>query len=51
MHYFYFRRFVAGKRKGKTPIEILTGKSQDKNWLEILFDKINIEDFYFKKAA
>ncbi|MBA7635083.1 hypothetical protein ES703_42683 [subsurface metagenome] len=36
MHYHNHRRYVAGKRKGKTPIEILTGKTQDKDWLELV---------------
>ncbi len=40
MHYHNHRRSVAGKRKGKTPMEILTGKTQDKDWLELLMEKV-----------
>ena len=38
MFYHNHRRYIAGKRKGKTPIEILTGKKQDKDWTELLFE-------------
>ena len=41
MFYHNHRRFKAGKRKGKTPIELFTGKKQDKNWLELLLLKPN----------
>jgi hypothetical protein len=36
--YHNHRRYKAGKRKGKTPIELLTGKEQEKDWLELLLD-------------
>jgi len=44
MDYYNNRPFTRGKRKGKSPIEILTGKKQDKDW----FDKI-IEIVRLKK--
>ena len=38
MFYHNYRRYKAGKRKGKTPMELLTGARQEKDWLEILMD-------------
>jgi ABC-type transporter MlaC component len=38
MFYHNHRRYTDGKRKGKTPIEILTGKKQEKDWIELIFD-------------
>lgn len=38
MFYHNHRRYKAGKRKGKTPMELLTGKKQNKDWLEILLN-------------
>ena len=32
------RRFVRGKRAGKAPIEILTGKELEKTWLDALLE-------------
>ncbi|MBX3280447.1 MAG: hypothetical protein KF868_20810 [Acidobacteria bacterium] len=32
------RRFNRGKRAGKAPIEILTGKEMDKTWLDSLLE-------------
>jgi hypothetical protein len=32
------RRFVRGKRAGKAPIEILTGKAMEKTWLDSLLE-------------
>ena len=40
MFYHNHRRYIAGKRKGQTPTEILSGKKQEKDWIEILFDVI-----------
>jgi hypothetical protein len=40
MHYHNYRRYRDGVRKGKTPMEILTGKEQTKDWLAILLDII-----------
>jgi hypothetical protein len=39
MYYHNHRRYIGGrKRKGKTPIEILTGRKQEKDWIELIFD-------------
>jgi hypothetical protein len=40
MFYHNHRRYKAGKRKGKTPMELLTGTKQDKDWLEMLLEKV-----------
>ena len=44
MHYHNHRRYLAGVRKNKTPMEILTGEDQTKDWIEILFDVIEEKD-------
>jgi len=44
MHYHNHRRYLAGVRKNKTPMELLTGKDQSKDWVEILFDIIEEKD-------
>ena len=44
MHYHNHRRYRDGVRKGKTPIEILTGKKQPKDWMSLLFDIIREKD-------
>ncbi len=59
MFYHNHRRYVGGKRKGKTPIEILTARKQEKDWLELLIEKVpwgqfkiateHTEQEYFKK--
>ncbi|MDM8548782.1 hypothetical protein QUF72_01840 [Desulfobacterales bacterium HSG2] len=38
MFYHNHRRYRAGKRKGSTPVEILTGRKQEKDWIELLLD-------------
>ena len=38
--YHNHRRYKAGKRKGKTPMEIITGRKQEKDWLELLLDVV-----------
>lgn len=38
MFYYNHRPFERGKRKGKAPIEILTGKPLEKNWLDLLLE-------------
>ena len=38
MYYHNHRRYRAGKRKGKTPMELLIGARQEKDWLEMLMD-------------
>ena len=44
MHYHNHRRYRDGLRKDKTPMEILTGKEQAKDWISILFDIIREKD-------
>ena len=44
MHYHNHRRYSCGVRKDKTPMEILTGKKQAKDWISILFDIIKEKD-------
>ncbi len=44
MHYHNHRRYCDGKRKGKTPMELLAGKEQKKDWIEILLDIIREKD-------
>jgi len=34
------RRFVRGKRAGKAPIELLTGKELEQTWLESLLETV-----------
>ena len=40
MYYHNYRRYRDGVRKDKTPMEILTGKEQTKDWLALLLDII-----------
>ena len=44
MFYHNHRRYIDGKRKGKTPFEILTGKDQEKDWLELILDIVEQKD-------
>ena len=44
MFYHNHRRYRDGKRKGKTPMELLTGQEQDKDWIELVFDLIREKD-------
>jgi hypothetical protein len=44
MHYHNHRRYRDGKRKNKTPMEILTGEEQTKDWISILLDIIREKD-------
>jgi len=44
MFYHNRRRYKDGERKGFTPIEILTGKQQEKDWIELLFDLVKEKD-------
>ena len=44
MHYHNYRRYADGVRKNKTPIELLTGKEQTKDWISMLFDIIRAKD-------
>ena len=49
--YHNHRRYVAGKRKGKTPIEIFTGREQEQDWLELLIEKVPWDQSEFLKVA
>jgi len=40
MFYHNHRRYLQGARKGHTPMELLTGKTQQKDWLDLLMDKV-----------
>lgn len=42
MFYHNHRRFQSGKRKGKTPMEILTKQKQEQDWLDLLLQKIKV---------
>jgi len=44
MFYHNHRRYVDGKRKGYTPIEMLTGKKQEKDWIDLILDTIEQKD-------
>lgn len=48
MFYHNHRRYTAGKRKGKTPMEWLTGTPQEHDWLDMLFEYIDTQqpDFF-----
>jgi hypothetical protein len=41
MFYYNHRPFSRGKKKGKAPIEILSGKLLNKSWLDLIFLKIH----------
>jgi hypothetical protein len=45
MFYHNHRRYVQGERKGCTPMELLTGEKQEKDWLDLLLERTK------KKAA
>jgi len=47
MFYHNHRRYRDGKRKGQTPMEILTGKKQKKDWIDLLFEVIREKDNSF----
>jgi hypothetical protein len=44
MYYHNHRRYCDGLRKGKTPMELLTGKEQVKDWIALLLDMIREKD-------
>jgi hypothetical protein len=44
MFYHNHRRYRAGKRKGKTPLELLTNTEQKEDWIELLTQKIESKD-------
>jgi hypothetical protein len=41
MFYHNHSLYKSGKRKGKAPIEILTGTKLEKNWIEVLLNTVN----------
>jgi ribosomal protein S6 len=44
MFYHNHRRYKSGKRKGKTPMEILTGKDQQEDWITLILDHVEKKD-------
>ena len=44
MFYHNNRRYNGGKRKGKTPLEILTGNKYQKDWIQLLSEKVEEKD-------
>ena len=44
MFYHNHRRYHAGKRKNKTPMEILTGKEQKEDWIDLLLAKVKKQE-------
>jgi hypothetical protein len=40
--YHNHRKYKQGKRKGTSPMELLTGEIQTEDWLDILLRKINL---------
>jgi len=43
MFYHNHRRYKSGKRQGKAPIELLTGKPLEAQWWELLLQQVNKE--------
>ena len=47
-YYHNHRRYNAGKRKGKSPMEILTKKRENKDWIELLTHEVErVEPNFF----
>lgn len=44
MFYHNYRRYRDGKRKNKTPMELLTGKQQKEDWISLVFNEIREKD-------
>jgi len=44
MFYHNHRRYREGKRKGKTPMEILTGEAQTEDWISKIINKLREKD-------
>lgn len=44
MFYHNHRRYHAGKRKNKTPMELLTGKEQKEDWISLLQAKVKEQE-------
>jgi hypothetical protein len=51
MFYHNHRRYQAGKRKGHTPMELLTGSPQTQDWLDVLFEVIEQTHPHFFASA
>lgn len=51
MFYHNHRRYTRGKRKGSTPMELLTGKEQKEDWLDLLLSKIQSSVWGGEKAT
>ena len=51
MFYHNHRRYRAGKRKGRTPNEILTGRKQEEDWIGLLPDIAEKRDSSFFAPA
>ena len=45
--YHNHRVYKRGKRAGKTPMEILTGEKQEKDWIELLIERIKSKEADF----
>jgi hypothetical protein len=43
MFYHNHRRYMAGKRKNKSPLEILTGHEQQNDWMQLLFNEMELK--------
>lgn len=44
MDFYNHKPFSRGKRKGKSPIEILTGEKQDKDWIDKIMDLVRLHN-------
>ena len=44
MFYHNHRRYKSGKRKGKTPMEMLTGMDQKEDWITLLLNHVEKKD-------
>lgn len=44
MDFYNHKQFTRGKRKGKSPLEILTGKKQEKDWLDKIMDLVRLHN-------
>jgi hypothetical protein len=44
MFYHNHRRYKSGKRKGKAPLELLTGEPLEAQWWELLLQQVNREE-------
>jgi hypothetical protein len=51
MFYHNHRRYLAGKRKGSTPMELLTGKKQEEDWIDLLFATVKKNPDFFASLS